>query len=258
MGTSTKKKASKPKTAPEKKASKPVSKLVSKPVAKAVAKKPAPKAPAKAVAVKKVVVAKKSAAKAQKTVAPKKSAPAKAVVTKKPSPVKTPVAAKAAPVPAPVPAPVKKKQPSSPPLYPMVKTAAQTKKLQSKKELPRTVERFTDAELLDFKRLLLDWAEDIRNKVGSMKDSALKGTEDDNPEEDGTDAIMRLNTLAEVHTHQETLAKINEALKAIERGTYGICDHCGQLIRQQRLQAQPFSKTCIKCQTELERARKFE
>ena len=254
MGTSTKKKASKPKTAPEKKASKPVSKSVSKPVAKAVAKKPAPKAPAKAVAVKKVVVAKKSAAKAQKTVAPKKSAPAKAVVTKKPSPVKTPVAAKAAPVPA----PVKKKQPSSPPLYPMVKTAAQTKKLQSKKELPRTVERFTDAELLDFKRLLLDWAEDIRNKEGSMKDSALKGTEDDNPEEDGTDAIMRLNTLAEVHTHQETLAKINEALKAIERGTYGICDHCGQLIRQQRLQAQPFSKTCIKCQTELERARKFE
>jgi RNA polymerase-binding protein DksA len=79
--------------------------------------------------------------------------------------------------------------------------------------------------------------------------------DDVNPEEDGTDAHMRTLTLQQVNVKTTMLAKIDEALRAISKGTYGICDSCGNLIRKQRLQAQPFSKTCIHCQSEMERGR---
>jgi DnaK suppressor protein len=58
----------------------------------------------------------------------------------------------------------------------------------------------------------------------------------------------------EVHIHlklKQTDAKIlqaiEEALRRIEHGTYGICRDCGEPIAAARLRAIPWTRSCITC-----------
>ena len=45
----------------------------------------------------------------------------------------------------------------------------------------------------------------------------------------------------------QELKEIEAALKAIEDGTYGICEMCDELIAIGRLKAKPFAKYCTVC-----------
>ncbi len=49
------------------------------------------------------------------------------------------------------------------------------------------------------------------------------------------------------------IAQIDNALKKIQNGNYGICECCGKDINKQRLQAIPFVSLCVKCKEEEER-----
>jgi DnaK suppressor protein len=60
-----------------------------------------------------------------------------------------------------------------------------------------------------------------------------------------TDAV--LITLLE-HKVQE----VDHALAAIEQGRYGICEQCGQPIKQERLDAKADARFCFDCQQALE------
>ncbi len=44
---------------------------------------------------------------------------------------------------------------------------------------------------------------------------------------------------------QETLREIDDALKRIDDGTYGICEVCGKPIGEDRLAAIPWTRLCI-------------
>lgn len=37
------------------------------------------------------------------------------------------------------------------------------------------------------------------------------------------------------------------AIERIDRGTYGICERCGQRIPKGRLEVIPYTRTCVKC-----------
>ena len=43
------------------------------------------------------------------------------------------------------------------------------------------------------------------------------------------------------------LGRVDEALRAIDDGTYGTCVSCGKSIGRERLEAIPWSSTCIDC-----------
>lgn len=47
--------------------------------------------------------------------------------------------------------------------------------------------------------------------------------------------------------------KISEALKRIEKGTYGVCQDCDEPIGYTRLLARPTAELCIVCKEESER-----
>ncbi|MEO0099234.1 MAG: TraR/DksA C4-type zinc finger protein [candidate division WOR-3 bacterium] len=51
---------------------------------------------------------------------------------------------------------------------------------------------------------------------------------------------------------REILFKIEEALRKIKEGRYGICERCGKPIADERLEALPYCRYCIKCQKILE------
>ena len=51
---------------------------------------------------------------------------------------------------------------------------------------------------------------------------------------------------------------IEEALSSLEEGTYGQCAECDAEISEKRLQALPFARYCIECQSRLELLEKIE
>jgi DnaK suppressor protein len=48
---------------------------------------------------------------------------------------------------------------------------------------------------------------------------------------------------------RKLVAKIKEAIKRIEAGTFGTCDGCGGEIEEKRLIARPVTSLCIDCKT---------
>lgn len=51
---------------------------------------------------------------------------------------------------------------------------------------------------------------------------------------------------------------IDEALTRLHEGTYGVCADCGIEISEKRLQAVPFAKLCVECQSREELLEKIE
>ncbi len=49
------------------------------------------------------------------------------------------------------------------------------------------------------------------------------------------------------------VGKIQDALRRIESGTFGVCESCGGHIGAARLRARPVTTLCIDCKTEAER-----
>lgn len=51
-----------------------------------------------------------------------------------------------------------------------------------------------------------------------------------------------------VSSEQEVLYQIDDALKRLEDGTFGVCQQCSAAITMSRLKAVPYASMCIKCQ----------
>ncbi len=48
-------------------------------------------------------------------------------------------------------------------------------------------------------------------------------------------------------TDAKILQAIDEALQRLEKGTYGVCRDCGEMIAEARLNAIPWTRVCIAC-----------
>jgi DnaK suppressor protein len=60
-----------------------------------------------------------------------------------------------------------------------------------------------------------------------------------------TEAVERLNRVGTARELDAMLRDVDRALQKIEEGTYGICDRCGRLIPEERLDARPWSVLCV-------------
>src|SRR6187402_1060673 len=60
-----------------------------------------------------------------------------------------------------------------------------------------------------------------------------------------TEAVERLNRVGTARELDAMLRDVDRALQKIEDGTYGICDRCGRLIPEVRLEARPWSVLCV-------------
>ncbi|QCT93811.1 RNA polymerase-binding protein DksA [Caminibacter mediatlanticus TB-2] len=55
---------------------------------------------------------------------------------------------------------------------------------------------------------------------------------------------------------KQELKEIEEALKRIEEGNYGICEMCDEPIQEERLKIKPYAKYCIICREIIEKEEK--
>ena len=72
----------------------------------------------------------------------------------------------------------------------------------------------------------------------------------------GSDAYDRDFALSLLSQEQDALYEIDQALKRIELGTYGVCEMSGKPIPHTRLEAIPFARFTVDCQSQLEKQNK--
>ena len=73
----------------------------------------------------------------------------------------------------------------------------------------------------------------------------------------GSDAYDRDFALSLLSQEQDALYEIDEALKRVDLGTYGVCEMSGKSIPHARLEAIPFARYTVDCQSQLEKQNKM-
>jgi DnaK suppressor protein len=62
-----------------------------------------------------------------------------------------------------------------------------------------------------------------------------------------SDAVMQMQrTISAGQLHQLSL-EIDRALAKLADGDYGVCDVCGEVISDERLEALPWATLCVRC-----------
>lgn len=54
-----------------------------------------------------------------------------------------------------------------------------------------------------------------------------------------------LETELELDNVEETLELVNKSLEKLNKGTYGVCEECGENISVERLKANPEAEKCV-------------
>jgi len=156
----------------------------------------------------------------------------------------------------------KKKEKKVPPAKKITTTKAVTKPVAKKKALkkPRTGEKVQGKAETSRDRLL-----DLRKSLIRKKENILKEAKDeiakyisgenkqlvDTANDDGDWAQVDISedlSLQRLSTHRKLMYNIDEAIRKIAEGTYGICEECGEEISEKRLLVLPTATLCVDCQ----------
>lgn len=130
------------------------------------------------------------------------------------------------------------------------KSVANTKKKASKKNSPPKA--LTAREKRKCRDNLLGLRERLLGQVSALTKESLERNDSVVSPEDGTDAFDRQFALNIASSEQNAVVDIDAALRRLEEGTYGVCEKCDEHIEVPRLQALPFVRLCVKCQSEEE------
>lgn len=128
---------------------------------------------------------------------------------------------------------------------------ATAKKATKKKTVKKTKTKWRN----DIKALLLQMRKELLQEVSqSMRAESdhLKHDIGDFYDHASSDRDREL-ALMLADREREKLTYVDDALKRIDLGTYGICESCDEEIDKDRLLAMPFTKLCLSCQEDLER-----
>ncbi len=105
-------------------------------------------------------------------------------------------------------------------------------------------------------KLIREAKEEIKKFKGGEKKQIVESVMDD-----ADLSVIDLSediSLKQLSAHRETLIKIDEALRKLEEGTYGLCEECGEEISVERLKIIPFATHCIECQEKKELLEKIQ
>jgi DnaK suppressor protein len=121
----------------------------------------------------------------------------------------------------------------------------------------RRVAGMNKKQLEFFKDLLSKRLEDL---AGGAQDTVDEMNDEDDTFPDPNDRATlesdRNFVLRIRDRERKLIAKIEQALERVEKGTFGICDECGDDISEGRLKARPVTTLCIKCKEEQEQREK--
>jgi DnaK suppressor protein len=114
------------------------------------------------------------------------------------------------------------------------------------KELRESLLKTRESLIKEIKLKALSESDDtVKTEVGDIYDLA------------SNERDRELNLLIS-DREREKLLQIEDAIKRIDDGTYGICVECESPIPKERLVIMPFARLCVNCQAENERSKTME
>ena len=123
--------------------------------------------------------------------------------------------------------------------------------------------KFNKKELSVFRKTILKIKEKVVGDIKHISEDTLKKSQKDasgdisgysyHMADVATDTYDREFSLGLASNEQKALYELDDALKRIEEGTFGICEECKCVMTKIRLKAVPYARLCVKCQEKRER-----
>jgi DnaK suppressor protein len=124
--------------------------------------------------------------------------------------------------------------------------------------------RLTEKDSKKFEGRLLEERARLLKELGYLEQNVLKQNPRDSSgdlsgysfhmADAGTDAMEREKAFLFASTEGRALHDVDEALRRLYAGEYGMCESCGLAIAPQRLEVVPHARLCIKCKEREEKA----
>lgn len=113
--------------------------------------------------------------------------------------------------------------------------------------------RYSDAELAEFKEIILAKLEKAKNDLDLLKKTLANqdgnDTQDTSPTfkvlEEGATVLSREEVGKLAQRQVQFIQHLQAAMVRIENKTYGVCRQTGKLISKERLRAVPHATLCI-------------
>ena len=112
--------------------------------------------------------------------------------------------------------------------------------------------RYSDAELEEFRAIILEKLELAKRDYDNLKDSLMNKDNDDQDTaptytvlEEGANTLAKEETMRLAQRQMKFINDLQAALVRIENKTYGICRVTGKLIPAERLRAVPHATMSI-------------
>jgi len=124
-------------------------------------------------------------------------------------------------------------------------------------------QRVTEKDYEFFEKKLLDERTKIMKEMGHLETTVLKVNPRDSAgdlsgysfhmADVGTDAYEREKAFLFASSEGRLLMDIDDALRKLYRGEFGVCEICGEPIARARLEAMPYTRLCLACKQKEER-----
>jgi RNA polymerase-binding protein DksA len=121
----------------------------------------------------------------------------------------------------------------------------------------------TAKDFQEFEQRLLEERGRVLKEMGHYETTVLKVNQRDSAgdlsgysfhmADVGTDAMEREKAFQLASAEGRILLEINEALRRMARGEYGVCESCENPILRARLEAMPTARLCLSCKEKEER-----
>lgn len=118
---------------------------------------------------------------------------------------------------------------------------------------PNLKNGFSKRDLERFKEMILERRREIIEELGNLRESMMDTTTGEYVSENstyslhmeqGTDAMEREKTFLFASREGKYLNQLDDALRRINDGTFGLCKVCGVTVPKERLEAVPTAQTC--------------
>jgi RNA polymerase-binding protein DksA len=118
-------------------------------------------------------------------------------------------------------------------------------------------------ELAEFKKIVLKRKDELLEGIQHISEDTLKKSQKEasgdisgytyHMADVATDTYDREFSLGLASNERKLLYELDDALKKIEEGTFGVCEECKSPIAKTRLKAVPYARLCVKCQEKKEK-----
>ncbi len=129
----------------------------------------------------------------------------------------------------------------------MARANKETKKKQTRKPKTTWKDQIKEQLLRMRKALLQEVSQSMRAESDHLKHDIGDFYDHASNDRDRELALMLADR------EREKLTLVDDAIKRIDAGSYGICESCDEEIDKERLSVMLFTKLCLSCQEDMER-----